>query len=71
MNVVSLEMESSALIHLAHSCKTNIYAAACAMVFADRNSGEFISEELADDLERRAGCAILDALVDFSRIIES
>ncbi len=68
---VSLEMESAALLHLAAACRPvgpghpgPIFAAACAMVFAQRHSDAFISHQDVKTLEARAGRAALDALAD-------
>ncbi|KAH6578845.1 hypothetical protein BASA50_000231 [Batrachochytrium salamandrivorans] len=67
-NCETLEMESHMLLHLAR-CATfkspdaGIRAAACAMVFADRNTNAFIAPETVHQLEDKASIAILDALV--------
>ncbi|KAI8915803.1 nucleoside phosphorylase domain-containing protein [Gorgonomyces haynaldii] len=71
--VDTLEMESSMLLHLAECCTTQsklvqdhrgpIYAAACAMIFANRKDGAFIDPETVDSLEFAAGKAALEALV--------
>ena len=62
----SLEMETFVLFHLAASCrKDRIYAAGCAMVFADRISNDFISKSKVEQLEAQAGRAVLESIVDF------
>lgn len=72
----TLEMESGMLLHLANCCnhsfqqakeghRGQIYAAACAMIFADRKTGAFIDPLQVEQLETSAGQAILDALVSW------
>lgn len=43
-----------------------IRVAACAMVFADRNSREFIQEKEVERLEKVAGKAMLKAITKFN-----
>ena len=67
----SLQMET---FHLYHLAKLNGYAqkndkviraAACAIVLAQRKSDDFLPNEIKHMIEKRAGSACLQALVDF------
>ena len=64
-NAVSFEMESFQLLHLASCSRGSIAAAACAIGLAERASNEFLTPQQLVDLEKRAGSAALDALVNF------
>jgi uridine phosphorylase len=73
LGVCTLDMESSMLMHLATCVSAKrrgpIRAAACAMVFANRISGDFITQDTIKALEAEAGQAVLEAIV--SRIKSS
>ncbi|KAJ3262244.1 hypothetical protein HK103_002657 [Boothiomyces macroporosus] len=70
----TLEMESGMILHLAQCAtfesKKNpnhpgpIRATACAMIFFNRNTTEAIDHDLIDELEKNAGRACLDAIVE-------
>lgn len=63
--VVSVEMESFFLLHLAHCSTIPIAAAAAAIVCADRISGEVIAADTLTSIERSAGRAVLTAIANF------
>ncbi|CAB4493161.1 unnamed protein product [Rhizophagus irregularis] len=78
---ISLEMEAFMLFHLAKSStslplkdsnntilKNSIKAASAAMVVADRVTNDFISPVKVHDIQKVAGKAVLNALVDFELI---
>jgi archaellum component FlaD/FlaE len=51
------------LFELAKKSKIPIHAAACAMVFAERLTNKFITQDIMDELEVAVGKAVLDALI--------
>ncbi|KAJ1652014.1 hypothetical protein IWQ61_007550 [Dispira simplex] len=71
--LVSLEMETFMLYHLARTARplvfpqgrTSIHAAAAMMVFADRTKNQFIGKDQVDTIETKVGRAILDALIQY------
>uniref|UniRef100_A0A7S3K341 Nucleoside phosphorylase domain-containing protein n=1 Tax=Aureoumbra lagunensis TaxID=44058 RepID=A0A7S3K341_9STRA len=67
-DTISVEMESFHLLHLANCAKPSapIAAATTAIVCADRTSGNVILAADLPLLERSAGSAILQALVEFN-----
>eukprot|EP01112_Ceratiomyxa_fruticulosa_P008369 TRINITY_DN216_c0_g1_i1.p1 TRINITY_DN216_c0_g1~~TRINITY_DN216_c0_g1_i1.p1 ORF type:complete len:297 (+),score=60.55 TRINITY_DN216_c0_g1_i1:128-1018(+) len=64
-NLISLEMETFKLLHLALCSHGTISAAACTIVLAQRYSGVFLSNEEKHELEKSCGLACLDSLVAF------
>ncbi|KAJ3304266.1 hypothetical protein HDV03_003003 [Kappamyces sp. JEL0829] len=72
-NCETLEMESGMLLHLAQACSKQskvvknhpgpIRATACAMVFFNRITNAMIPPDSVEELELKAGRAVLDALV--------
>ncbi|CAM9550796.1 unnamed protein product [Discosporangium mesarthrocarpum] len=59
----SMEMESFHLLHLAHLCrKSTLHAATAALVLANRAQDSAIVSKSIDDLERKAGLAVLKAI---------
>jgi uridine phosphorylase len=58
----SLQMETFELFHLANTFKEPMHTAACAIVLAQRKSGDFLSDEKKHEIEIRAGNACLEAL---------
>ena len=62
----SLEMESFWLLHLAHCSKVPIKATAAAIVVANRPTGEVMDGALLDDLEKKGGQAMLEAITRIS-----
>jgi len=61
--VISCEMETFQLLHLAHCSKTKIRAASMAIALANRITGEVASKEKLVEAERAAGIAALRALI--------
>ena len=62
--VVSMEMETFTLFHLARCSRVPIYAGAAAMVVAHRNTGVVVEEEF-HKMSERVGClAMLRAVVN-------
>lgn len=59
----SLEMESYWLLHLAQCSKVPIKATAAAMVLSCRPTGHVVDGPRIDELERKGGLAILQALI--------
>jgi len=59
----SLEMESYWLLHLAQCSKVPIKASAAAMVLSCRPTGHVVDGPRIDELERKGGLAILQALI--------
>ncbi len=72
-NCETLEMESAMILHLAQTCTKQskivknhpgpIRAAACAMVFFNRQTNEMIPPDYVEALEIKAGKAVLEALI--------
>lgn len=58
----SLEMESFWLLHLALCSKVSIKATAAAIVIANRPTGHVMDGALLDDMERKGGLAMLQAI---------
>ena len=58
----SLEMESFWLLHLAMCSKVPIKATAAAIVLANRPTGKVMDGALLDDMERKGGLAMLEAI---------
>jgi uridine phosphorylase len=65
-DALTLEMESFYLIHLAKCCKSEIRMAACAMVFAQRESNEFLEPSVIEGLEIEGGKALLDVITSYT-----
>lgn len=61
-NARSLEMETFWLLHLAKCCKVSIKATAAAIVLANRPTGKVMDGALLDDMERKGGLAMLQAI---------
>ena len=62
LGVASVEMESFYLLHLA-AHGTRIRAATCAVVAANRGSGAVVEKDAFEAVERKAGRAVLRAVV--------
>ena len=62
LGVVSVEMESFYLLHLAEY-GANIRAATCAIVAANRNTGAVVEKDAFEAVEARAGRAVLRTVV--------
>lgn len=64
-NVLSMEMESFMLFHLAQQCRPagSLRAAAAAVNVANRETGEVVGAEKLQAMERNGGKALLKALV--------
>jgi len=63
---VSLQMETFQLLHLARISFGSIAAAACAIVLAQRRSGNFLDNKTKSELEITAGAACFKALSDWN-----
>jgi uridine phosphorylase len=77
VDAMTLEMESfyvsrvilsnyAQLIHLAKCCKSDIRIACCAMVFAQRESNEFLAPSVISDLEMNGGRILLDVITQYT-----
>lgn len=64
--VISMDMESFQLLHLAKSCKLPIAAATGAIVCADRVSGRVIAAEDLHATEALCGKAVLEAVAHYN-----
>lgn len=65
-SVITMEMESFQLLHLARCAKPagSLRATACAITLANRPTGQVIEEQLMRQLEQDAGKAVLKAMAD-------
>jgi len=65
-DLISLEMETFQLFHLARcSVAQSIRGAAATIVLAQRKSNEFLDNDSKHDLEKRGGLACLQSLIDY------
>jgi len=62
-DIGTLQMETFMMYFLSSICKQQIASSACAIVLAQRNSGDFLSNDAKHRLEGIVGSAGLDALV--------
>lgn len=60
--VMSMEMETFQLLHMAHCSKGSIKASAASIVVANRPTGKVVDGETLTHLESAGGKAIMQAL---------
>lgn len=65
-NARSLEMESFWLLHLAKCSRISIKATAAAIVLANRPTGHVMDGPLLDEMEKKGGHAILQAITQIT-----